>query len=700
MSTGEPLLTGLIYANKSIKDYDDAGNLRLEKSGNREMRYSYNYLLLPERIETVVRKDEVVAEGTDNFNVLENDSESIALITRYEYDKNGNMKVQVDPSNNRAEYESDHMGRLKNTVYYGVQDEYGNNLARLEDKIEYDWAGNVTGTKTKAVYPNGEEKIYSPKEYYYNGKGELLVSVDKVYEDGIQKDAVNAYAYDNAGRMIAQASPESFSHIAPGNQNPVEKYCIDNARSRIGYTYDLMGRLKTKEFFGQTYKYDMQLGQMQQAEDSFVIEAYAYDANDNIVKEVDGTEYKKASKDGRSVDDIIKNAIGTTYTYTLSNKLETVKYPKEASGGKEFSQWYEYDGLGNIIKEKSLKGISGIGNMCEYTALTDTSYRQNTDGTITYTSTTKVENPGELNAYAQGEMTKIWKNDINGNTIEERTGKNQVFREYNGLGLEKSSTKEVDRYTEGGKEVVVNSEQKTFYDVRGNKKIEKSGSGVFKINDFDVFGRVVESTTGRRDKNKDDNETVKGDLLESVTTRQNFDVNGNIRFKYDGNGFETEYTYDDLNRQKAIIYRYYAKNDPGEKELLLEKIKEYDLDGNPIEEKERLTDLKGGRSLERAHKSYMYDGLGRIVEKNDINGNKKIAYESIEYNENSDQEYSYDAAGKRIQFSYDVHRNHTKTIDPLGNCTEQVYDAGTNVSSKIDGEGNFNFNYYDVLNRL
>jgi len=344
---------------------------------------------------------------------------------RYEYDKDGNVKTYTGPSNNRIEYEYDNMGRVTDTFYYGVKDEYGKELEYLKESNEYDWEGNVTKSEMKAVYTDGEEKIHSLSEYYYDGRGQLLVSIDKLEEDGEWKDVVNSYAYDNAGRLVQEALPGSFDTMAQGSQNPIEKYSVDNARSKTKYTYDLMGRVRTKEFCGEVYEYDAHSGEMQKKETSFLIKAFEYDSNDNVVKVVEGKEYKRASANSKSIDETIKNAMGTIYTYTLSNNVETVTYPEEASRNKDFSIWYDYDSLGNVVLQKTLKGASNTGSMVEYIALTSMSYDQNADGTITYTKTTQIENPAESNAYAQGTVTQIWKTDINGNVIEDSVGKNK-----------------------------------------------------------------------------------------------------------------------------------------------------------------------------------------------------------------------------------------------------------------------------------
>ena len=117
-----------------------------------------------------------------------------------------------------------------------------------------------------------------------------------------------------------------------------------NASGHTKYTYDNAGRLKTKEFVGKTYILDKESGIMTAQDDSFVISAFEYDANDNLIKEIDGEEYASG------------NARGKTYTYSGTGNLLTERYPE---CDEDYNVLYEYDALGNITTEKVLKGTSG-----------------------------------------------------------------------------------------------------------------------------------------------------------------------------------------------------------------------------------------------------------------------------------------------------------------------------------------------------
>ena len=80
---------------------------------------------------------------------------------------------------------------------------------------------------------------------------------------------------------------------------------------------------------------------MTAAADSFVISAFEYDANDNLIKEIDGEEYGS------------DNAKGKTYTYSGTGNVLTERYPESDRD----NVIYEYDALGNIKTEKSRKKV-------------------------------------------------------------------------------------------------------------------------------------------------------------------------------------------------------------------------------------------------------------------------------------------------------------------------------------------------------
>ena len=166
------------------------------------------------------------------------------------------------------------------------------------------------------------------------------------------------------------------------------------------------------------------------------------------------------------------------------------------------------------------------------------------------------------------------------------------------------------------------------------------------------------------------------------------DVQRNQKGRYISETFgkkfmKTEYQHDELGRLVNTVKKY------GENNVSEDKMT-YDLDGNLTEETAVLNNIQTSKL------SYVYDGLGRVVQKSDAD----VPFEYIEYNKNSDQIKSYDAEYVLKEFEYNADRQLTKT-SLSGVCTEELkYDYAGNVFTKIDGEGNKSVYYYDVMDRL
>jgi RHS repeat-associated protein len=127
----------------------------------------------------------------------------------------------------------------------------------------------------------------------------------------------------------------------------------------------------------------------------------------------------------------------------------------------------------------------------------------------------------------------------------------------------------------------------SFYDSRGNlvRTIDPL-ENVMRM-DYDIFNRLIA-------KHRELTETGLGGsaVMNTVSTRSEYDRNNNLKTVIDALGRRTQYRYDALDRQRTILY-------PDKSEFLLA----YDADGNLI----RTTDNNG---LQRIH---TVDELGRTT---------------------------------------------------------------------------------------
>jgi RHS repeat-associated protein len=710
-------LFGCAFVEKDKYVYEPDGNLSEETniytlSGEKSVeRYEYNYLGKPSRKLVIVKKEDLVTDATDSVEAVTGDTTVSALVTTYDYYLDGNVKSVTDPSKDKMEYTYDDMGRLLTTTYSGssaipgstcgIKDEEGIDLYKLTSVNEYDWNGKVTKTKTVSEYPlygpkyAGTTRTYNSIDYNYDSRGFLLNTIQKITDaNGNTKDIVHACQYDFAGRLVAEASPESFKNVVCDHTNCKDQYTLDKAESKTLYSYDLLGRLQTKTFNGIIYEnFDPKTV-------TFVTKAYQYDAAGNVTKEVDGKQYLDAFRNGMSVSQIISAAKGKEYAYNMNGKMDKIYTPVEKvklNGGAVLQ--YAYDGLGDVVKETEQKGASGIGSMKTYSVDTTNTSSFNSDGTVTYTRTTQYTDTG-ANPYTSAALTTSWKVDMQGNTVSEKKGsKREITKQYNAFGQEKL----IDAFTDTDESSLdVKNQTKNYYDVDGNLKIRKNSLDVFEIYDYDSLGKVTTKTIGKKKAGvvKADSLITASDLEDTVVNKFSYDVVGNSRFITDGNDFKTEYIYDVLNRVTSTKQRYLSYG--LSKYMNREKRNTYDLNGNVIVNSEYIKDDTEPYESMLKYEAFKYDGLDRNVEKSvDCNnGYAPILVERLEYNENSDQLYSYDVFGNRVEFIYDDNRRVIDTIDQCGHSIKKEYDCAGNICKITDSTGNITHYYYDALDRL
>jgi YD repeat-containing protein len=166
---------------------------------------------------------------------------------------------------------------------------------------------------------------------------------------------------------------------------------------------------------------------------------------------------------------------------------------------------------------------------------------------------------------------------------------------------------------------------------------------------------------------------------EAITTYIDYDENGNVTSKIDGNEVETTYEYDELNRMISSSVTVDG--------VLQTTTHDYDLNGNLI----RTKDWRGNTD------KYKYDPMNRVYEKTDAKG---VAFEKLEYNDKNQQVKSYDAYNRLTTFEYDANGRLVCTTDPEGDTQTQEYDNIGNVRAKYDGRGYETSYTYDMLGRL
>ena len=593
---------------RTAYEYDPEGNISKEEtdidaSQKSDTEYEYNHL------GKMAKKMVHVKAGDLAGNGFENDQDAV-LTTDYTYDGNGNLKTVRTPDNVTTTYVYDNMNRLKSTSQPGLN-ELDENVD-ITASIGYDLMGNVSN-RTDA---KGNETQYS-----YSKRGFLEKITDAL-------NGVTAYYYDLAGRKVAEVSAENYIPGADISQ-----------MNRAEYTYDLMGRLKTKINKFNEMKVNPLTFELAPTWAEVTAKAFKYDNTGSVVKELDALGY--ASGSGNTADEKILTGYGTEYTYNLAGKQVTVRDAVAAERALPYTAKYEYDALGRKTSETDAKGVitlyqfDGAGNVLQI------SHKKNI-----YSSETVLQ----VNTY-----------DLAGNLLTQEDGNgNTTTYEYNKLN-------QVRKAVYPGDETIPSNTVVYQYDEMGNLAIKRDGMEKEQLYSYDRQNRVISQTERRQDGS------------EAITTSAKYDKNGNIRFQTDGNGKITESTFDELNRKTSA-------------KIVVNGVEQitgfgYDKNGNPT----TATDWRGNINRN------VYDGLNRLVETKDAFG---VSIQKLEYDKNGAQMKSYDALNNVTGFAYDRNGRLISTTDPEGHTTKQSYDDVGNIQSKTDGR-NISTSYsYDDFNRL
>ena len=367
-----------------------------------------------------------------------------------------------------------------------------------------------------------------------------------------------------------------------------------------------------------------------------IIGRKVYDANSNVIKEIDAKGYLSGGDD--------ETRYGTVHTYDMGNRLVKTASP-EATEENTYSIEYSYNQYGEVTGKKD-----ALGNVTAYqydnrgklTKVTDpmgvsTKYSYDKQGS----KLTMTDGRGKLTDYrytAFGNTKTIlnpdgktvsYKYDLSGNAvcITDKNGNNTLYiYDSRGLVLEK-------KVKETGDSI------KYTYDEAGNRKFMEDESGVSTYT-YDGNNRLLEI--------KKDGASHIGYAYDEVgNVAKVTDQKGNIvSYTYDksnrmetvtANGKTTTYTYDENGNREAIEYEGGVSEeytyDRDNHLILLENKKP---DGTIISEYNYKYNL-AGRQISKTDSygttSYEYDRDGRVI---------KIAAPG------KTTLYTYDNAGNRV----------------------------------------------------
>lgn len=348
-----------------------------------------------------------------------------------EYNKNGQVKANIDQRGNRTEYRYDDAGRLIETIYPDdtpddlsdnprSKSEYNNAGQRVKEidaqghatRFVYDNLGRLVathfadGTKAETIYDALGRRVAAidqagtRTEYEYDALGRLTDVVQFLNGEEIrteygydesgrliwQEDANNHrtnYEYDNLGRRIAVELPQTqrstTEYDAVGNTFSVTDFNGDT----ITYNYDAQNRLVEKRV-GETpiasFTYTP-TGQLETVTDNRGVTSYAYDELGRLLSRTDpdgpyltsgaSIEYGYDAAGNRTS---VTTPTGTVeYAFDSQNRLKTVTDDAGVTS-------YSYDEVGNLIRTELPNGVVETRTYDELSRLESVSYVK--DGTL------------------------------------------------------------------------------------------------------------------------------------------------------------------------------------------------------------------------------------------------------------------------------------------------------------------------------
>jgi RHS repeat-associated protein len=681
-------------------EYDNDGNVSKESTATKSgvfsiVIYSNNYFGKPGKIWTNVQNQDIVADGsTDPVSKIVNECL---------YDANGNLTgVKTSAGNsdgisfgnvNEVQYNYDDLNRrTKKTIKGATIYKEGTDLSPAANT--YDTVTQKSDLTTSTTYTwdgkpsvvtdaNGNTINYS---YEYEDTGLVARTKQTVKTTDPNgnisyNDIYQSSYYDWGGRLIGEVSPQNFDKNKKFDQlNRIE----------YTYSYDAGSRTKVKKYKDTLTKFnysEISNTPNSSSNNEICLSKLVYDEFGNVVKEYSGKGFE--------------NNKYTVYEYDFQNNLRkiynplTQKYISDNVLDRTFyNTKYDYDTLGHRISEITMKGFSSSES--EYPQLekryyVKAQYKYNYSGMLLK----KWVKAGDTEAITIAETDPAVLDDtydLAGNLLKHIDGngkaadpdsKKAVVYEYNDLQKIRSVTYPID----DSMKTAENSENYKVsykYDVMGNLIGETDNMQKVVEYKYDTAGRQLSVT-----EKKSDNTEVR-------ISRAIYDSNGNKRFDYFEAGtdkkFLNQYNYDSAGRLESTIVKV---RNVDTKALKSEQDTwyMYNKDGNIITTT-YLVDRSG--NIARSEHTSTYDELGRLIEKKD-NGQ---SIQKLIYNNDSNQEYSFDASNKKTVYVYDYNGRLASTIDPRGHTDSQGYDYAGNIRTKTDGRGKTTNYIYDEYDRL
>lgn len=624
------------------------------------------------------------------------------IVTKFEYDENGNIIKKIDALNNTTTYSYDSFDRLAR-----VTDSAGNystfsydKNSNITSKVLYDSAGQII-EKTETVYDELARPIKLIKYKDPSSVDNIIISKIKYDINGKVKESYDfggnktSYGYDNFSRLIQVIDPAG--NITKNTYDKTDKVTNTQTVDTTGkifttkFVYDRDYRLTQKQVLSTitgslntiyTYNRLNQLTRVTDSAGNYTI--YTYDYRGNKIRD---TEYLS----GNTV------SLVTKYTYDIQGNLTKVTDPKNQT------TTYEYDKLNRLAKTIYPDGkfekyeYNKLGNLISTTDPNGTIVSNTFDNLGRLTQKDILAGTGvlwvdqELYEYdAIGRLTK-WITKVQSGIT------NEVAFSYDALGnlsQEINAGKIID-YSydlDSNLKTVSYSGFNLSYDYDNINRLNKVSynGNVFASYDFSWMTLDSLNYTNQTKTNYtyDDYYRIK----DAITTNQISPINS-YNYTYDNTSnilqdWQKTYTYDQIYRLTNYSWAI------GTQEFLYDKAgNRTTAKTNNIATNYKLNNLNQYTNIRTENptgniqeKNYKYDNNGNLIEdewqRYFYDYKNRLVKVENKYNSSKVEEYSYDALGRRTErkISEDTDGRTQKII-------KYVYSKENIVEEQTESQG-------------
>ncbi len=240
------------------------------------------------------------------------------------------------------------------------------------------------------------------------------------------------------------------------------------------------------------------------------------------------------------------------------------------------------------------------------------------------------------------------------------------------------------------------------YNSRGN--VTEQGISNYNISriEYDVWGDKTKTTDPNGNPTSFSYDS--GGRLQIIT----FPGSKTVTYGYDAEGNKTSEVFD---KDKQIVYTYDAKGKLTEKYLSqtgqnYNYYYSYDTAGNLIGQKmtgRGFDSTKIGYPGNVVDSTYVYDGIGLLINETDNNSGKTVSYSYDQMGRLTNEVQTKDGESYIKKYTYDAINRNTSLRTSLGNSpivmiSSNNYDKTVHSMEKIDQYGNHSTSYYDFRN--